>query len=276
MRPLLVDRPTPARARVRNLANLLLLSPLCLMLLAAAGCSRTEDSSQAADPSDLMMRLETGERSAEDKARDVGRRPAAVVTFLGIAPGMTVIDVLASSGYYTEVLAEAVGPEGKVYAQNIDFVLKMRDGVNEKALSARLAGGRLPNVERLDREFDALGLEPESVDAALTALNFHDVLDSRGPEAAQAFLLSLRTVLKPGGVLGLIDHAGIAGEDEANKKAHRIDEARVVAAVEAAGFVVEDTSDVLRHPEDDRTQNVFAPELRGLTDRFVLRLRKPR
>jgi predicted methyltransferase len=243
---------------------------ICLALLTVAGCSQTHGMP------DLTSRLARGERPDEDKARDAGRRPGEVVTFLGIEPGMTVIDVIASGGYYSEVLSEAVGPDGKVYAQNIDYVLKLRDGASEKAISARLEGGRLPNVERLDREFDDLGLEPESVDAIVTALNFHDVLDGRGPEAAQSLLTALKSVLKPGGVLGLIDHAGITGQDEANKKLHRIDEARVVAAVETAGFTVEATSSVLRNPADDQTQLVFDKGLRGHTDRFVLLLRKPR
>jgi len=263
----------------------MILFPLGLTLLGVAGCSPTSDTSDTSDTahasdtpetSDLMTRLATGGRSAEDKARDAGRRPAGVVAFLEIEPRMTVIDVIASGGYYSEVLAEAVGPDGKIYAQNIDFALKFRDGMYAKEISARLAEGRLPNVERLDREFDDLGLAPGSVDAALTALNFHDLLDGRGAEAATDFLVALRNVLKPGGVLGLIDHAGLPGEDESNKKLHRIEEARVVAAVEAAGFTVEATSEILRNPEDDRTQSVFAPHLRGHTDRFVLKLRKPR
>jgi len=251
------------------------------MLLSISGCPDSSDTSEPSETSsipdarDLMTRLATGGRSEEDKARDPGRRPAAVVSFLGIEPGMTVVDVFASGGYYSEVLAEAVGPDGKVYAQNVDFVLKMRDGATEKAISARLAGGRLPNVERLDREFDDLGLAPGSVDAAVTALNFHDVLDGRGPEAAHAILLALREILKPGGLLGLIDHTGDPGADELNKKNHRIDPARVVSAVEAAGFTLEATSDVLANPDDDRTQGVFAAGMRGHTDRFVFLLRKP-
>jgi len=259
-----------------TLLSTLLFTLLCLTLLGVAGCSSTNDTSMVSESNDLSMRLATGTRSAEDKARDGGRRPADVVAFLGIEPGMTVIDILASGGYYSEVLAEAVGPDGKVYAQNIDFVLKMRDGVNENAISARLADGRLPNVERLDRNFDDLGLAPGSVDVAVTALNFHDLLDGRGPEAAHDILLAIREILTPGGVLGLIDHAGVPGADEANEKLHRIEEARVNVAVEAAGFTIEATSDVLRNPDDDRTQSVFSPGLRGQTDRFVLKLRKPR
>ena len=83
----------------------------------------------------LTARLASSERPETDRARDAGRRPAEVVSFLGVKPGMTVIDLVAAGGYYTEVMSLAVGPEGKVYAQNSAFVLKLRDGANEKAIS---------------------------------------------------------------------------------------------------------------------------------------------
>jgi len=247
-----------------------------MALLALSWCVVAPASRGAdADGSALVAaRLEGGERSAEDVARDAGRKPAEVVAFLGIEPGMTVVDLIAAGGYYTKVLSLAVGPEGRVYAQNGEYVLKMRDGANDKAMTARLAGGRLPNVVRLDKEVGDMGLEPGSVDAAVTALNFHDIYNSRGPEAAAAFLAVVYETLEPGGVLGLIDHRGKAGA--ANDELHRIEEALVVAAAEATGFEIEAKSDLLRNPDDDHTKNVFDPGLRGKTDRFVLRLRKPR
>jgi predicted methyltransferase len=223
-------------------------------------------------PPSLSSRLAHGERSAEDKMRDSVRRPAEVVAFLGVEEGMTVIDLLAAGGYYSDVLAEAVGPNGKVYAHNIEFLLKVRDGVNDKAMTARLAGGRLPNVERLDREVDDLGLEPGSIDLAITALNFHDIYHGRGPEVTAGFLKAVHTILTSDGILGIIDHAGDSGVD--NESLHRIEESIVVDAVEAAGFVLEESGEVLRNPGDDRTKSVFAKGLRGATDRFVLRFRK--
>jgi predicted methyltransferase len=234
----------------------------------AVACAGTGPLSEE----ELATRLQTGSRAAEDKARDAGRKAAAIVTFLGIQPGMTVVDLVAAGGYYTEVMSVAVGPKGHVYAQNSEFVLKMREGANDKAITVRLADGRLPNVERLDREIDDLGLEPGSVDAAITALNFHDIYNARGPEAAAAFLGAVYQILAPGGVFGIIDHAGGVGDDA---ELHRIDEALAIEAAKRAGFVVEATSDELRNPDDDRTRGIFAPGLRGQTDRFVLRLRKP-
>ena len=238
------------------------------LAFSAVSCAGTGPPSEE----ELTTRLQAGSRAAKDKARDAGRNPAAVVTFLGIQPGMTVVDLIAAGGYYTEVLSVAVGLGGQVYAQNNEFVLKMREGANDRAMTARLANGRLPNVERLDREMNDLGLEPGSVDAAVTALNFHDIYNGRGPEATAAFLGSVYEILAPGGAFGVIDHAGGVGDDA---ELHRIDEALAIEAVKSAGFVVEARSDVLRNPDDDRTRGVFAPGLRGQTDRFVLRLRKP-
>lgn len=221
---------------------------------------------------ELRAALDNADRPEADKARDAGRKPADVVTFLGFEEGMTVMDVIAAGGYYTEVLSVAVGDDGTVYAQNPAVVLQFRDGANDKALTERLAGDRLPNVVRLDREFTDIGLDPASLDGAITALNFHDVYNG-DPEAAVGMLQAINALLKPGGVLGIIDHAGVAGAD--NASLHRIEKDKVIEAAQEAGFELAGDSDLLRNPEDDHTQMVFAPGLRGNTDRFLLKLVKP-
>ncbi len=208
-----------------------------------------------------------------DRDRDAGRKPIQVIEFLGIKPGMTVMDMFTAGGYYTEVLAAAVGPSGRVYAQNIDFLLTMNDGANDAALTARLAGNRLPNVVRLDAELDELGIEPGSLDAIMFALNFHDVYNGRGEEAALGLLRLMGSLLKPGGVIGLIDHHGDPDND--NAALHRIDATIVRELIPRAGLVLEAESALLGNPDDDRTRRVFAPELRGHTDRFLMRIRKP-
>jgi len=222
---------------------------------------------------DLRSLLASDERSADDRARDANRRPADVIEFLGIEPGMRVIDVIAAGGYYTEVLSLAVGPEGHVVAQNPQAVLEFRDGANEKAISARLAGNRLPNVSRSNGNFDEVPTTDGLYDAAITALNFHDLYNGRGPDVALASLQAINALLKPGGVFGIIDHVGVADAD--NAALHRIEPSKAIETAEAAGFVVEAQSDLLANPMDDHTQGVFAEGLRGHTDRFLLRLRKP-
>jgi predicted methyltransferase len=237
------------------------------ILVAPPPPARGAEASEA-----LSAALASPGRPEGDRERDAGRKPTEVIAFLGIEPGMTVIDLVAAGGYYTEVLSGAVGPTGKVYAQNGAFVLKIRDGVNDKAMTARLAGNRLPNVERLDREMSDLGLAPESIDAAFTALNFHDIHNGSGRKGTLRFLAAVRAALKLGGILGLIDHSGGSGGDDA--ELHRIDEALVEAIAKSVGFEVEARSELLRNPEDDRTKNVFDPTIRGKTDRFLLLLRR--
>lgn len=212
-------------------------------------------------------------RSEADRARDAGRKPEEVLAFLGIRPGMTVIDIIAAGGWYTEVLALAVGPDGHVAAQNPRFVLEFRDGANDKALDARLADKRLPNVSRLDREFVDLSPADGSYDAALTALNLHDIYNRDGEEAALFVVAAVYSILKPGGVFGVIDHEGTEGQD--NVALHRMLKTDAIRVAEAAGFVVEGDSNILHVADDDHTQNVFAEGRRGTTDRFLLKLRKP-
>lgn len=219
----------------------------------------------------ISASLNSFDRQAGDSERDEARKPAEVLHFLGLERGMKVIDVIAAGGWYTEVLAHAVGPDGMVYAQNPAVVLKFRDGANDKALTARLAENRLPNVKRWDRELSALEIDPESLDFAFTALNLHDIYNTSENAAAQ-MLAQIKTVLKPGGVLGIIDHNGDAGAD--NAKLHRMTRDQAIKLAEAAGFEVT-ASDLLANSADQHTALVFAPEIRGKTDRFVLKLTKP-
>ena len=230
-------------------------------------------STNATPKTSVVVALMDESRPTEDKARDGGRKPAEVMTFLGVEPGMTVIDVIAASGYYTEVLSRTVGTGGKVYAQNPAAVLKFREGANDKALGQRL-DNRLPNVIRWDRETTALGIAPGSIDLAMTALNFHDIYNSAGKEAAVGFAKHIFDVLKPGAVFGVIDHEGAATAD--NPSLHRMQGGLALEALLEAGFSIESTSNTLRNSEDDLSKMVFDPSMRGKTDRFLIKAVKPR
>ncbi|TDJ44756.1 MAG: methyltransferase domain-containing protein [Gammaproteobacteria bacterium] len=222
---------------------------------------------------DLAAALTGPDRSDADKARDAGRKPADVVVFGGIEPGMLVLDVMASGGWYTEVLSIAAGPEGTVYSHNEQSALESRGGANLRALNERLADDRLANVMRAIGALGELDIEPGSIDAALTALNFHDTFNFTGRDAATEFLRDIYRYLKPGGVLVMIDHIGNSGGD--NTKLHRIPKQDVMELISGTGFVVEADSELLSNPDDDRTQMVFGKGMRGNTDRFLLKLRKP-
>jgi len=240
---------------------------------AAAG-GPDDAAAQSLDLERLSVALsESAGRSAEDKERDAGRKPAEVLSFIGVKPGDTVLDVIAASGWYTEVLSLAVGEKGRVYAQNPKAVLKLRDGANDKALTARLAENRLANVTRLDEDLDALTVPENSIDVAVTALNFHDIYNGLGEEAAQGFLKTIMATLKPGGVFAIVDHVGIADAD--NQNLHRIEPDLVTAAAKQAGFIVEGQSDILSVDTDDHSKNVFEEDVRGQTDRFLITLKKP-
>lgn len=271
------------------MTNKLLLAALLGGVVALAACGRSEPEAPAAtetmpEPAvepmpgdvevvDLRALLASESRPEEDRARDAGRKPADVIDFLGIEPGMKVMDVLAAGGYYTEVLSLAVGSDGEVVAQNTPGMLQFRDGAYEKAISERLAEDRLPNVSRLNANFGEFGAEAGTFDAAITALNFHDIYNRNGPEAAVGALKAIYEMLEPGGVFGIIDHVGVAGAD--NVALHRIEKSIAIESAIAAGFVVEEESNLLSNAADDHTQGVFAEGIRGNTDRFALKLRKP-
>ena len=205
-------------------------------------------------------------RPDADKDRDAARQPKAVLEFLEIGSGMTVLDVLASTGWYSEVLSAAVGNDGTVIAFNTNG----RRDRSEAGITARAE--RLGNIEPLFADVGSLTLDAP-VDAAITALNLHD-LNNRGGEATQAFLGDVLRALKPGGVFGVIDHEGVAGQD--NKALHRMELSAAVEALETAGFEVEEVSVLLNNPADDHTLAIRDPSLGRNTDRFLIKARKPK
>jgi len=209
--------------------------------------------------------LAAPERPAEEKERDAARRPREVLEFVGIEEGMSVLELSAGGGWYTEVLSAAVGPDGTVYAQNAGRIAERY----ADASSARAE--RLGNVRVWNRETSDLDLRGV-VDAAFTALNLHDRADD-GDEIGVAFLTAVYDALKPGGVFGVIDHAGVAGQD--NSELHRIEKARARDLLTRAGFLIEAESDILANPADDHTLNVRDDSLGRNTDRMLLRARKP-
>ena len=228
-------------------------------------CSGT---AQAAD-SGFQAALASPDRPAEDKARDAARKPIEVVEFLGIGSGMTVVDVLAGGGWFTEVLSGAVGSTGRVISQAGPRMLQMQGGAAE---AAKKRAERLGNVEVSFENVDALGLNA-TADAAVTAMNLHDVYNFGGEEAALNFIKGVFAALKPGGVFGVIDHTGIAGQN--NNELHRIEPAIAKRLLEAAGFVIEGESDLLANPADNHTLGIRDASLERRTDQFLFLARKP-
>lgn len=218
-------------------------------------------------------------RPSEDRARDATSKPAEVLAFIGIAPGMTVLDMNAATGWYTEIVARLVGPAGRVIAHNHPGA---RTALPPEGFEARYGGNRLPNVEQIFVRHNDLNLAPSSVDMVLMSMVYHDTYWHRagvdwGPIDRQALLVSLLAALKPGGIVGVIDHYAASGADpvESVMRVHRIDPAVVRRDFVNAGFELDAESDVLRTTTDDYSRSVFDADLVGHTDRFVLRFRKP-
>ena len=209
-------------------------------------------------------------RPAADAARDAVRKPAEVLAFSHVKPGDKVLELIPSGGYFSHLFSGAVGPTGRVYAASPNF-----NPETGKAVGVKPVDPAFPNVipTVLGRTISV----PEPVDMIFTAQNYHDFHLSRLNLDVAALDKGLFAALKPGGLLVIEDHAAVAGTDlTVPDKLHRIDEAIVKQEVEAAGFVFEGESDVLRNPADPRTANVFTPDIRGHTDQFLLRFRKPR
>ena len=216
-------------------------------------------------------------RPAEDRASDDRRKPAKVLEFVGIEPGMTVLDLFSGSGWYAEIIAHVVGDGGHVIAHSNEAYKQF---VGD-SLAERFAAGRVPNAEILMAENNHLTLEENSLDAVMLGLSFHDIYNEDAENGwvlldVPAFLAELKKGLKPGGIVAVVDHSAAAGAPpETGGTLHRIDPALVVADMEAAGFVFEATSDMLGNPDDDLTKSVFDEGIRGKTDRFVMRFRNP-
>lgn len=205
------------------------------------------------------------QRPAQDKERDENRKAPEILEFMGVKQGDSVLDVIAMGGWYSEVLSYAVGGSGTVYMHN-----------NPIAITERSTDERAERTSRLKNVNDFVGsigqIPAGSIDFAITALNFHDVYN-RSEDDSHQLLRQIYSALKPGGVLGIIDHKGTPGAD--NVTLHRITfEDAVTSAVEA-GFVLTGTSSILKNSDDDHTLGPFDPSLGRNTDRLVLRLAKP-
>jgi predicted methyltransferase len=210
-------------------------------------------------------------RPAADTARDAARKPAEMMAFAGVKPGDKVVDLIPGGGYFTRIFSAAVGPGGHVYAATPPA--KSADA--EPAAAKIAADPHYANVSVIDATPPAvMGAGP--VDIIWTAQNYHDLHLARLKLDVPAYDKALFAALKPGGVLVIVDHAAEAGSGLRDPdKLHRIDEAVVKQEVESAGFVLDAESDTLRNPADPHTALVFDPSIRGKTDQFVLRFKKP-
>ncbi len=244
-------------------------APLAGILAIALGAA-----AMAADlPANISAALADSGRPATDTARDAARHPGELLAFAGVKSGDKVGDFIMGGGYFTRIFAKAVGESGRVYAyQPKEFI--QFNGQYQKSLDAVAAA--YPNVTPLNNSLGAVGF-PEPLDVIFTAQNYHDLhLGFIPPQGIAAIDKALFDSVKPGGVLIVIDHSAVDGTGDSQSKAlHRIDIATVKAELTAAGFVFEGATELLRNPADPRTASVFDDAIKGKTDQFVLKFRRP-
>jgi len=224
-------------------------------------------------PQQLAAVADKGRPEADTK-RDADRKPADMLDFAGIKPGQTVADFLPGGGYFTRIFAKAVAPKGKVFAI---VNPPAPNATQPPPILAIAADPQYGNITVVSTGIGSFKL-PEQVDVLWTSQNYHDMYLTRCNLNVPAVTKEIYDAIKPGGVFIVLDHAAAPGADvvPTANTLHRIDPASVRKTVEAAGFKFEGESKVLANPADDHTKGVFDPALRGHTDQFIYKFRKPK
>jgi predicted methyltransferase len=209
-------------------------------------------------------------RPAADTARDADRKPAETLAFAGVKPGEQIVDFLPGGGYFTRIFSKIAGAKGHVTAL-------WPAGAPDKftaAAKAIAADPAYPNVSESEEKISEI--PPASIDLFWTSQNYHDLHNLKDVDPA-AVDKGIFAALKPGGTFIVLDHADAAGTGFQNTNTlHRVDEDAVKAEVESAGFVLAGESDILRNANDPHTANVFDPSIKGKTDQFILKFKKPK
>jgi predicted methyltransferase len=224
----------------------------------------------------LAAAVADSSRPNSDTTRDADRKPAQTLAFSGIKPGDQVADYVANSGYFTRLFSSVVGSKGHVYAVEPTAFFKFQ---SFPAAVAELQGYAVdhPNVTVTT----AAALEgvrfPGKLDLFWISRNYHDLHDKfMGPVDAAAFNKAVYEALKPGGFYVVLDHSAAPGAaSDVTETLHRIESSTVRREVEAAGFKFDSESSLLANPADPRTAKVFDQTIRGHTDQFILKFRRP-
>lgn len=247
---------------------------IALALIAPSASARPA----AAPVPSISAAVAASGRSDDNVKLDVSRKPAEVLRFLGLRPGMQVLDLFGANRYWSEIMAPAVGPKGHVLVWEAS---QFYDDDAKTAFAAFQA--KNPNVEITATPFEALALPKRKFDFVMLNLNYHDTYWSsekyKIPKMNPAtFLKTVYASMKPGAVIGVIDHvASPNGDTRATvDKLHRIDPNVVKADFRRAGFILVASSSMLRNRADDHSLLVFDPKIRGKTDRFLFKFKKPR
>jgi predicted methyltransferase len=239
------------------------------VVLVMAACS-----SRPAPPTMASVLADPARRG--DVSQDARRHPAELVTFAGVKPGDTIVDLIPGSGYFTRIFSLLVGPTGHVYAVWPNEYAK-EDGTDVAKIQTLTTDPHFANVTMLIQPAAAFAI-PGKADVVWTSQNYHDYPDKfMGPTDPKLLDDAVFATLAPGGAFVVIDHAAEPGSGIRDTDTlHRIDPAIVKTQLAASGFVLDGESDVLHNPADTHQIVVFDQRVRGRTDQFVLRFRKPK
>ncbi len=215
-------------------------------------------------------------RPATDTVRDPDRKPAETLTFVGIKPGDKVADYAAGAGYFTRLFSHVVGPQGHVYAV-VPSALFMYPNIVKGIAEIQALAAKNPNVSVTAASALEGARFPEKLDVFWISQNYHDLKDPfMGPVDMAVFNKAAYDALKPGGIYVVLDHSAVIGAPaDVTDTLHRIEKSVVLREVLAVGFKLDGESALLANPADPRTVGVFDKSIRGHTDQFILKFRKP-
>ena len=227
-------------------------------------------------PGNIAAAVADANRPDADKQRDANRKPAETLGFTGVKQGALVAELIPGGGYFTRLFSKAVGSKGHVYALVPAPLADAPADVPDFAARVKViaADPNYANVSVVVEPFSQLAV-PAPVDLVWTSQNYHDLHNFPGLDVG-VFNKMVFDDLKPGGIYLVLDHAAEPGAGARDTKTlHRIDPDSVKKEVLAAGFVFVGSSDLLGRPDDSHSQKVFDPAVRGKTDQFILKFRKP-
>ena len=245
---------------------------IAALLIGALGALAPLAHAAAAVTPAIAAAVADADRPQADRARDADRKPAETVAFAGLKPGEVIGELLPGEGYFTRVFAGVVGTHGHVYA----VAPPAQPGKKDYEAGARALAGdaHYANVTILAERLDQLHF-PVPLDMVWTSQNYHDLHNIPGFDIAR-FNRAVFAALKPGGIYLVLDHAAQAGSGTRDTATlHRIDPEAVKREVLAAGFELQATSNLLHRPADPHTARVFDASIRGKTDQFIFKFRKP-
>lgn len=246
------------------------------LAMAASLCNAAEA------PAHITAAIENTARPEADTVRDANRKPTEMLVLAEVEPGDKVLDIMPGGGYFTRLFGAAVGSEGHVYG-----LLGLPPGEGASDASIQRAARQTQTMVDLNADpvfapvtgiaeaIDTFNV-PESLDLVWTSLNYHDFHLPRMNVDINTFNARVYEALKPGGLFIVVDHSAAVGSDASvADELHRFPEALAKSEIEAAGFVFVGTSDVLSNPDDPRDIGPFDKSIRGKTDQFVLKFKKP-